>query len=147
MAFFGTFDFGEDVFNGGPTTPTIGVRFPWILQEADGVDYYEFAINPLSAKMPSVRRTITRERTATGNPILFQGRSAPQVLSFSGTILTEEHLNALRTWVQKETQVHITDDLGRGYWVYFTTFSPTRQRSNQSPWRHEFSAEAIVLNW
>lgn len=141
------FDFGEDTFNGGPATPTIGVRVPWVLREADGVESYEFAINPLTAQMPSIKRTIAREKTATGNPIVFQGRNAAQTMTFGGTIMTQEHLEALRTWTLKETQVHITDDLGRGYWVYFTAFKPSRQRSSQFPWRHEFTAEAVVLNW
>lgn len=148
MAFFGTFDFGEELFGGEGSIPDPStIRVPWIFQEADGVDVYEFAINPLNATMPSPRKTITKEKTTIGRPIIFQGRDIPPTMSFSGTILTEAHLNEMRRWTLKENQVSIRDDLQRQYWVYITNFSPTRNYHATYPWRHEFQCEATVLDW
>jgi hypothetical protein len=159
MAFFGTFLYGEELFgtssSEGPSGPgpqpgqpgNYVVRVPWRFQQISDPDVYEFAINPLDVSMPSIQKTITTEKTASGKDIVFQGNGPPQKLSFSGTILTEVHLNAMREWFYKEKQVSITDDLGRQYWVYLTAFSPTRNYSAQYPWRHEYSADATVLSW
>ena len=157
MAKFGTFDFGEELFasapqTGDPYVPPVDaegrlVRVPWIFQALDDPDIYEFAINPLNCTMPAKANTYGTLKTASGSNIVFQGRSPAQTMSFSGTILTQEHLEAMREWSLKEKQVNITDDLGRGYWIYVTSFSPTRQRNVEYPWRHEYSCEATVLSW
>lgn len=150
MTFFGTFDFGESLFGEDYVPPdglTTETRVPWLFQAYNGVDVYEFAVNPLTAKMPSKKRNITKEKTATGAPILFQGRDSVPSMTFGGTILTEAHLNAMRTWAIKQNQVKLTDDLGRQYWVYITSFSPTRNYHADYPWRHDYQAEALVLDW
>ena len=160
MAFFGTFLYGEELFGtespgpGGSTGPTWPgssaplVRVPWIFREVyDGEDIYEFAINPLDATMPSIQKTLTKQITASGKPVIFQGRDAVQTMSFSGTILDQIHLEIMNEWFIKEKQISITDDLGQQYWVYLTNFSPTRNYSSQYPWRHEYSANATVLSW
>lgn len=122
-------------------------RVPWVFQDVTTGDEYEFAINPVDASVPSLTKSVTTQYTAAGIPINWEGRPVPQTISFSGTILTEEHLNIMITWVEKSTQVNLSDDLGRRYWIYVTSFSPTRQYSPQYPWRHEYSAEATVLSW
>ena len=159
MAFFGTFLYGEELFGtastgGGPSGPTWPgssaplVRVPWIFREVyDGEDIYEFAINPLDATMPQIQKTLTIQKTASGKNVTFQGRNQVQTMSFSGTILTEEHYNVMDEWFRKEKQINITDDLGRQYWVYLTGFNPSRQYSPQYPWRHEYSADATVVSW
>lgn len=151
MARFGTFDFGEELFasstSGGSGSAAAFVRVPWTFQSVHDDDSYEFAINPLDASMPSIEKTFTSQATAAGGQVLFQGRNAPQKMSFSGTILTEVHLNAMREWSAKQKQVSITDDLTRKYWVYITSFSPTRNYKPEYPWMHEFSCEATVLDW
>jgi len=151
MAFFGTFDYGEDFFGvgDGGTTPydPSHARVPWVFQEANGVDVYEFAINPLDVTVPSHRKTFSKDKTTLGQPIIFEGRGVAPAMSFSGTILTEVHLKEMHRWVLKESQVSIRDDLGRQYWVYLTSFSPTRRYHFSYPWRHEFQCSASVLDW
>lgn len=151
MAKFGTFKFNEELFGGAPSggggsSGTL-VRVPWTFQEVYDPDEYEFAINPLDASMPSIEKTFTSQATADGNQVLFQGRNLPQKMTFSGTILTEVHLNAMREWSSKQKQVQITDDLVRKYWVYITSFTPTRKYKPEYPWMHEFSCSATVLDW
>ena len=152
MARFGTFDFGEELFGDGSSggvlpEPTFLVRVPWVLQEIHDPDLYEFAVNPLDVQMSGIRKTFTTQKTSNGKNVVSQGRNQVQTMSFSGTILTEIHLEILREWMRKEKQVSITDDLGQQTWVYFTRFSPTRRYSPQYPWRHEYSAEATILSW
>lgn len=154
MARFGTFIYGDGTLYGpgdegsGPVFPIENLsRVPWIFKDTVTDDEYEFAINPIDATVPSLTKSVTTQYTAAGIPINWEGRPTPQTMSFSGTILTEEHLNIMITWVQKSTQVNLSDDLGRKYWIYITSFSPSRQYSPQYPWRHEYSAEATVLSW
>ena len=149
MAKFGTFQFGEELFGSGGASgaSTVLVRVPWIFTEIYSPDEYEFAINPLNATMPSREKTVTAQSTAAGNQVLFQGRSKPQHLDFSGTILTETHYNKMREWSSKQKQVQIMDDLARRYWVYIISFNPKRRYKPEYPWMHEFSCESIVLDW
>lgn len=150
MARYGTFNYGEDIYNGTATFPIDepGItRVPWIFQDVAGDDVYEFAINPIDASVPSVERNISTQYTSGGQPINWQGRDPVKKISFSGTILHEEHYLIMREWAKLKTQVSLSDDLGRKYWVIITKFSPTRQYAPQYPWRHEYSAEATILSW
>lgn len=148
MAFFGTFKFGEALFGTGGITPQDDfIRVPWTFQEVYDPDIYEFAVNPLDAEMPSIQKTIVERKTSAGRSIIFQGRDQVQTLSFSGTILTELHFRKMEEWFLKEKQINLKDDLGRSYWIYLTSFTPARQPSTDYPWRHEYSAESIVLSW
>lgn len=152
MAFFGTFLYGEELFGaestGGSGYPTdLLVRVPWVFQQLHDPDIYEFAVNPLTARMPGVQKTFAKQKTASGKEVIFQGRDLVKTMAFSGTILTEEHLEVMDVWFSKEKQVSITDDLGQQYWVYLTSFNASRNYSSQFPWRHEYSAEATVLSW
>lgn len=152
MAFFGTFLYGEELFGADSSGPGPGpspslIRVPWVFQQLHDPDVYEFAINPLNARMPSVQRIYTKQKTSSGRDVVFQGRDPAQTMGFSGTILTEEHLEIMDVWFSKEKQISITDDLGQQYWVYLTSFNASRNYSSQFPWRHEYSAEATVLSW
>ena len=125
------------------------MRVPWKFNSinSDDVDEYIFAINPLESTVPSLAKTMTSSSTTAGRNIVFQGRDAIGTLSCSGTILYQAHYEKLLEWAQKEKQVKITDDLNNSYWVFITSFTPTRQPSSSHPWRHEFSLEATVLDW
>jgi hypothetical protein len=68
-------------------------------------------------------------------------------MTFSGTILTENEYNALIQWADERKQVRLTDDLGRQFWIYITSFVPTRQLKRNSPWFFTYNAEATILDW
>ena len=152
MARYGTFNYDSGVLysQGTAEFPILepGItRVPWWFIDTNTGDEYEFAVNPLNASVPSPQKTVTTEYTTAGTPINFQGRDAPATMSISGTILYEEHFNAMIEWSEKTKQVNITDDLLRKYWVYITSFNPTRQYTPDYPWRHEYTMEATVINW
>lgn len=151
MALYGTFiyntdDYGDDSGGSLPIEIT-GERVPWIFQGYDSEDIYEFAINPLECSVPSIQKQISTQNTAAGGLVYFQGQNTVPSMSFSGTILSEAHYTAMKTWSGADKQVAVIDDLGRKYWVYIKNFSPTRQYHPEYPWRHEFSVEAVILDW
>lgn len=149
MAKFGTFLFGEETFGGASPTEEFQnlVRVPWIFKDVVNDEEYEFAVNPLDTSIPSVEKSVATQYTTAGKAINFEGRSKPQTINFSGTILTEQHLNAMNYWFEKSSQINLSDDLGRKYWIVITNFAPTRQYTPDFPWRHEYSADAIILSW
>lgn len=150
MARYGTFIYGDGTLygDGSPVFPIPDTdRVPWVFSDPVNDDSYEFAINPLNATFPTSKRTVTTQYTTSGKPVNFEGRSTVKNLRFSGTILHEEHYNAMVDWANKSSQVHLKDDLGRGFWVVITNFSPTRRYHRDYPWRHEFSVDAVVVSW
>jgi hypothetical protein len=150
MAKFGTFKYGDGTLFGSEGTFPIETmdRVPWIFTDIATGDEYEFAVNPLDADIPdSPSKNITTKYTASGLPINTEGRRAVSEFSFSGTILYEEHFNKMNEWFDKSTQINLSDDLGRKYWIVLTNFSPTRRYKPEYPWMHEYSANAVVLSW
>ena len=56
---------------------------------------YQMEINPSSYSLSNSTRSVQNEPVIRGGKqILFQGRSAPKKMTFSGTILTENEYNA-----------------------------------------------------
>lgn len=151
MAKFNTFIYdSEIVFNGafGGEFPIDSLdRVPWVFKDIAGDDEYEFAVNPVDASFPVVEKRITTQYTASGRPVNFEGRSAAGYLSFSGTILYQEHYEIMLDWLDKSTQISVTDDLGRNFWIFLTEFSPTRTYHAAFPWRHEYNASGLLISW
>ena len=150
MAKYGTFLYGDGTLYGSdePVFPIENVvRVPWVFKDIAGNDEYEFAINPIDASVPSLERTVTTKYTTDGTAINIEGRIKPQKFEFSGTILHEAHYRKMEEWFAKSSQISLTDDLGRSYWIVLLNFSPTRNYSPDYPWRHEYNCTANVLNW
>lgn len=110
---------------------------------------YIFDINPNEGGTPAFKKNVAYQNTAApnGRTLMFEGRDEYQTFSFSGTILIEAHYNAFLYWWQKRHQIHVTDDLGRQFWIYITTFDPKRVRAAHHPWKHTYTCEATVVDW
>lgn len=110
---------------------------------------YVFEINPVEGGSPALKKNVIFKNTAApdGKTLIFEGRDDPAVFSFSGTLLTQTHFETLETWFLKRHQIVITDDLGRTFSVYITSFDPKRVRSPHVPWKHTYVCEAISLDW
>lgn len=148
MAKFGTFNYGDGtLFSGVSGQSSELVRVPWWFRAGDSEDEYEFAVNPITATMPEVTKTFSKQKTSAGANVIFQGRNAVQTLNFSGTILTQEHYEIMKEWVSVEKQILIIDDLDRKFWTYLTSFNPQRMYSPEYPWRHEYSCDGVLLSW
>lgn len=146
MPEYGEFLYGEELYGSGDVSPDIvpSERVAWKFY--DGTNTYLLPVNPNAASMPSKKRNLTYQATPTGGQITYEGRKTPNVLNFSGDILQESQYNSFRLWFLKRKQVRITDDLGQNFWVYLTSFSPSRQKSREYDWMMTYSAEAFVLD-
>ena len=147
MARFGQFKFGEDSFgsDGIPPRPSERTeRIAWNF--FDGVNSYDLPINPNEAKMPSRRRPVATKATCAGRQVMYQGRLEVPTIEFSGVLLDETQYRIFKEWFNRRKQIRITDDLGIKYWVYLKSFQPTRVKSNDYDWYHNYSASGVVLD-
>lgn len=110
---------------------------------------YTFEINPTEGGSPAYKKNVAYKNTAApnGKTLIYEGRDEPASFTFSGTLLTQAHFIAFQTWFLKRHAIYITDDLGRTFAVYITSFDPKRARSAQNPWKHTYTCEAISLDW
>jgi hypothetical protein len=122
-------------------------RTAWTFEDVFLEQTYTMEINPDASNVPSRTKTLTSVPKSKGGQVTFQGRDIVQSLNFSGTILTEQQLAFMRSWLRKEKQIKITDDQDRVMWVYLTMFNPTRVRSVGYPWRHAYSASGLIVSW
>lgn len=121
----------------------------WTFYDPVTVETYTFHINPNDGGSPQYEKSVTFQNTSApdGKAIIYEGQDAPTTLEWSGAILEEAHYDKYIEWFQKRRQVQLTDDLGRQYWIYITSFRPHRKRSRFLPYRHDFTATAIILDW
>lgn len=121
----------------------------WTFEDPVEGETYVFHINPREGGSPSYDKTITEQNTTApdGKTLLFEGQDQVQTLEWSGAILEQAHYDAYITWWRKRRQIKLTDDLGREYWIYITSFKPSRKRSRERAWRHDFTFSAIILDW
>jgi hypothetical protein len=120
---------------------------PWQIYDSVTTISYSFDIDPDSFTIKSQQKAINTTATSAGQRQLSEGRSVPPVLSWSGTIMTESDLNKWREIASIRHQVRLTDDLGKIYWIYITSFRPNRQLKRYVPWFHTYSVEATILDW
>lgn len=121
----------------------------WLIEDPAAADTYSFNINPSEGGSPGYQKNITEENTTApnGKTLLWEGLDEPQTLEFEGTILEQVQYDAFVDWFQKRRQVRLTDDLGRVYWVYITSFQPKRERAFHYPWKHSYTMTCTILSW
>lgn len=83
----------------------------------------------------------------TRRGLMQEGQSSPPTLEFSGTIIEQEHLEALEYWYDRRVLLELTDDLGRTFQGIFTSFTPTRERRAYNPWYHKWSGTFAVWTY
>lgn len=120
----------------------------WTFYDPVAVETYELEINPNDGGSPSSNKRLNYSETTApdGAALIYEGRDEVQKIEWSGTILSQAHYEKYEEWFQKRRQIRLTDDLGRQYWIYITTFSPRRVRSALYPWKHEFTCSALILD-
>lgn len=121
----------------------------WTFYDPTVPQTYTFEINPNTGGTPSYAKTLSTSSTVApgGKTLIFEGADQVPKFEFSGTILTEAHFNAFVEWWDKRRQIRITDDLGREFWVYIESFTPTRVRAVHHPWKHTYNVVAQILDW
>lgn len=121
----------------------------WKFEDLVLDETYTFEINPNEDGSPSYSKHVTYQNTSApdGRTLVFEGQDEPSTGTFSGTILSEDHYNAMVYWFSKRHQIRITDDLDRAMMIYITKFTPKRVRSAIYPWKHTYSCEYTMLDW
>ncbi len=118
----------------------------WKLTDVRTGTFHVVEINPNDGGSISLNKAV-----ATHNPIgpgrrtiLSEGRITPGPQEFSGSILTQEHFEALEEWALKRTLIQVEDDLGRKFQGVLTSWQPHRVRRTFNPWYHTYSAVVTV---
>lgn len=121
----------------------------WIFTDPVTLDTYTVPINPNDDGTPSSNKTINYSNTSgpNGNVLMFEGRDQVKEIQISGVILEQAHLDALQSWHDKRYQVTVTDDLGRTFSIYITSFVPKRIRVASNVWKHEYTMTYTILDW
>lgn len=121
----------------------------WTVYDPDLDDTWTFPTNPNAGAQPQYAKKITQQTTLApdGKVLLFEGRDDAKTITFSGVILTEAHYLKMVEWYGKRRQLQLTDELGQVSWVYLTKFSPKRKHAVSHPWRMDYDAECIVIDW
>ncbi len=121
----------------------------WTLYDPIELDTYTFHLNPSEGGSPAFKKRTNYQNTSApdGLVIIFEGQDEVQAITWDGTILEQAHYEALQEWWAKRTQLLLTDDLGRQFWVYLQTFEPKRVRAAHSPWKHTYTITAVILDW
>lgn len=121
----------------------------WLFYDPVTTDEYELDINPAEGGSPQYRKNIVYQNTSApdGKVLMFEGRDNVQELEVTGTILEEDHYNALLEWYQKRHQIRVTDDLGRQFMIYITAFEAKRERAFHYPWKHSYVLRYTEIDW
>lgn len=121
----------------------------WTFFDPVTSETYTFDINPNTGGSPPYKKKMAYENTTApdGKTLMFEGQDEVQQLEWSGVILSEDQHNKYIEWWQKRRQIQVTDDLGRQYWVYLTSYAPKRERARSYPWKHQIEVSATIVNW
>ncbi len=124
-------------------------RTAWELSDSVTATTYELPVNPNQGGTPSYSKNIQYRNTAGpgGKVLMFEGREEAKTIQVSGSILEQTLLDQLVVWYNKRNAIELTDDLGRIFRVYITSFSPTRIRRGTRPYYHEYQMEMTILDW
>lgn len=134
----------------------MAARIGWRLEDPQTSDIYLFPVNPHTDSgshtiAKSVRYAVQAGIHQTGSgfdeisTIVSPGGVDMERISYDGKVYTQDQLNTLEVWCNKDYPIEIEDDLLRRYLILVDNFTPTRIRSNQSRWKHGYQFTAIVL--
>jgi hypothetical protein len=163
---------GADAVHGGASTPVSGVaplepdvpippdeppppagvvrwKFIDVFQKGPAPYEWTFTINPDAGGTPVAQKNISISN-ATGPRvfgIVMEGGWGVPVMTFSGSILEQAHLEAYEAWYEQRILIELHDDLGRIMRGIFSKFTPTRVRRATRPFYHTFEAEFTVLGY
>lgn len=104
-----------------------------------------FTFNPSSVQLPSNGKDIEYAVDDYGTVIILDLGDSDQLISFSGTVLTEAMYDQLRTFYGIDNQVVIQDHLGRSFQMVISKLTMERVHTPFNPWLHTYQMDGIVL--
>lgn len=120
----------------------------WSFVTLDGVQTYNFPINPNDQSSPVPSRSVSWSQELGGAYTGTRDGRLPHPWSFSGVLRTPEQHAAFVEWVRKRTKIRLTTDLGQRYVVRLLTFKPTQAagaRARLVPWRHTYTIDCLIF--
>lgn len=118
----------------------------WTFFDPEESETHVFDVNPSAGGSPSYDKRLVYETTTAGRALIFEGGEEPQRIEFSGVIYTQEQFEVFATWYAKKNQIQMTDDLGRSFWIFITSFKPVRGFKVSHPWRHTYTVQATIVD-
>lgn len=120
----------------------------WTFFDPEESETYTFEVNPNAGGSPNYDKKIIYENTAApdGKTLIFEGQDEVQAIEFSGVILSQTQFETFADWYARRNSIFMTDDLGRGFWIYITSFKPVRSFKRSHPWRHNYTVQATVVD-
>lgn len=120
----------------------------WTFYDPNTTVTNTYSVNPNAGGTPELKKQTTSQRTTAGAKVIyFEGNTVPHTLQWSGTLLDEDQLDMFQEWFDKRHQILLTDDLGREYYIYITSFQIQRERARQHLWKHSYTMSASILDW
>lgn len=124
-------------------------RIPWRWEDLVEGTVQFMALNPNEGASPQYRKALSKSTStapgADGRPIIFEGADEVSSFNFKGAILFQAHYEFLLNAWRKRHPVRLTDDLGRSFVIYMESFEPERILSRTYPWRHKYTASAVIV--
>lgn len=126
-------------------------RIPWVFRDLTTTvtpEEYLWEVNPREFDI-TYQKSVTFETTTApdGRSLVYEGMDEVRQVSFTGVILREDQYDQMIYWFTKRHQLQVEDDLGRLFSMYITSFKPRRVRSNNWPWKHQYTCQASILDW
>lgn len=115
----------------------------WTFYDPSADETYTFETNPVGGGTPSVQNANAYEAAGPGSKALVFDRVAqPSEISISGTLHSQQQMEAFEDWCSRSGQILIVNDHGREQWVWFRSFEAERAGRHHAPWRHSYTISA-----
>jgi hypothetical protein len=113
---------------------------------SDGVETYNFQVNPNQADSPFKDVAVEPLMTTDNVTLLVQGTKAPRVMTFSGFLYDPTQYDAFLAWLRKRRRVYLYDHFDRQMEVVVTSYQPRPRKTTLShPWAHDYTISVIIL--
>ncbi len=120
----------------------------WRITSLDGTESWTMPRNPseMTSPWPTKGLTVRPTTAKDGQTLLFASRATPTEWQFSGTLVTQEHYDALFYWYNRDLRCYVYDHYDRRLRCFLTNFNAVPARSVNHPWRHTYSVNAYVFD-
>jgi len=139
------------------------MKVAWQFYDPIGDESYSFPVNPnADTSNIGVNKNITYSVASaaysgdngatpadipyTNVSVILDSVDEVKSFNFSGILYSAEEYFWLMYWSTRNNYVELTDDIGRTFEVYVTSFKTERVRSRKFPWKHSYSMETVVRN-
>lgn len=133
-------------------------RIGWILTDPVSSETYTLTTNPhtdqgsFHIEKPSAYQVSGASfyrsldgHVRVGDTLIYATPKETSRFSFAGNVYSGEEMMLLYYWVEKNYPVHLTDDLGRNFEIFFDNLSLSRSYRFKNRLKHEYKVTGVVL--